>query len=128
MSSSNNPTYTTLATLRDKLRSSQKKERQLAQKELLDKLHNSSTLRNLEREAQHVFACAVERLSSTSKNNGSGGGGGGGSSEQSPTFPWDRVCILYRSLMKADALHALSIRLNRAFSDGGYGEDEEVRG
>ncbi|KAL3756851.1 hypothetical protein ACHAWU_005113 [Discostella pseudostelligera] len=28
----------------------------------------------------------------------------------------------------ADALHALSIWLNRAFSDGGYGEDEEVRG
>ena len=89
--STTNPTYSALAALRDKLRNAKITDRRLVAKELLNKLHDTSTLRNLEWEAQHVFACAVERLSNTA---GAGAGG-----RETPTFPWDRVCILYRNLM-----------------------------
>ncbi|KAL7540736.1 hypothetical protein ACHAXR_010737, partial [Thalassiosira sp. AJA248-18] len=88
-----NPTYATLASLRDKLRSTKVTERRAASKELLERLQDSSTLRKLEREAEHGFDNAMLRSSSS--------GGDPRGRQQQAMFPWDRVCVLYRNLMDA---------------------------
>ncbi len=129
-----NPTYAILASLRDQLRSSKVTERRLAGKELVIKLQDASTLRNLEREAQHAFACAVKQMTDSTSisantnnyynhtTNNSGGG-------ESPTFPWDRVCILYRSLMDASLLSSLAtIYPGSAGGDGSSGSSSNAGG
>ena len=91
------PTYTTLASLRDKLRSGKKTDRQNAAKQLLEKLQDKSTLKRLDYEAQLMFDTSIRR------------GGGGGTSlgiatnigDGSSLYPRDRVSMLFRSLMDA---------------------------
>jgi len=94
------PTYTALASLRDKLRSSKKTDRQAACKQLLEKLSDPSTTKRLEYEAQLMFDTSILR-----------GGGGGGTTlgmstnvgDGSSLYPRDRVSLLYRNLMEATA-------------------------
>jgi hypothetical protein len=101
------PTYTTLASLRDKLRASKKADRQAACKDLLEKLQDTSTIKRLEYEAQLMFDKFLSR-----------GGGGGGTSlgngtsgvgDGSSLYPRDRVSLLYRTLLEASLIAAQTI-------------------
>eukprot|EP00804_Cyclotella_cryptica_P000562 CCRYP_009970-RE/>CCRYP_009970-RE protein AED:0.07 eAED:0.07 QI:22/1/1/1/1/0.88/9/1092/3640 len=87
------PTYTALAALRTKLQTTKIKERRQASKELLEKLSDPSTLRQLEWEAQCGF-------DNDARRNSRGGGGGG----EPLTFPRERVSILLRNLLDAAIL------------------------
>ena len=66
---SSNQTYSNLAALRDKLRSTKITERRAASKELLVKLQDSSTLRKLEHEAALSYDNAMARSAAISSDN-----------------------------------------------------------
>ena len=100
---SSNQTYSNLAALRDKLRSTKITERRAASKELLVKLQDSSTLRKLEHEAALSYDNAMARSAAISgsrsdKNN-----------DPNVPLPWDRVCILYRSIIDAALLQSRTL-------------------
>ena len=89
------PTYTALASLRDKLRSSKKTERQSACRELLEKLQDKSTIKRLEYEAQLMFDTSIRHGGGSGVSLGTGINIG----DHSSLFPRDRVSILYRNLL-----------------------------
>ena len=96
---STNETYTTLASLRDKLQSTKVTDRRSASKEILEKLQDSNTLRKLEREADLQYDSHVSRYALSGR-----GGDKNNNNEPQVPLPWDRVCVLYRSIMDAALL------------------------
>ena len=119
-----NPTYSAIAVLRDGLRSSKVTDRRNAARALLEKLHDQNTLRRLEVEALRMF----ENADAKAGDGGRGGGGGRDASGNAATnamtvttLPWDRVCILYRSLLDAALLSSRTLLDGRTMTTSGSG-------
>ncbi|KAL7471935.1 hypothetical protein ACHAXS_012259 [Conticribra weissflogii] len=95
-SSLRSPTYTSLATLRDQLRSTKITERRAASKQLLEKLQDSSTKLKLAREAEIQFDQHARRRAATASPHGNTT-----RDAAAAVFPRERVSILYRGLLEA---------------------------
>ena len=115
-----NPTYSSLASLRDGLRSSKVTDRRNAARALLEKLNDPNTHRRLEGEATRMFERdSAQGSGGRHRHSGGGGRAGGGNcggrdaagsaASTKTTLPWDRVCVLYRSLLDAALLSSRTI-------------------
>ena len=109
--SSINHTYNTLKALSEKLRSTKITERRSASKELLERLQDSSTLRKLDREAEHYFNNAMQR-------SASGRDRSHGNNDPNVMFPWERNCVAYRGLMNAALMMSQILVLDGGSSSG----------
>jgi hypothetical protein len=99
-----NPTYSALTAHRDGLRASKVTDRRNAAKAMLEKLHDLNTPRRLEAEALRMFENA-----NAIGHGGRGNRGDGAVNATANTLPWDRVCVLYRSVLDAALLSSRTL-------------------